>query len=309
MSFIHVGDIHCKEKQPFKQASLNFLNWLLENYKEETIIQGGDFFDSSSHQHKYMDEIIQIISQFKDFRIINGNHDQSARLGSILFPLRQHKNITIYDGIFEIIIDDINLILLPFQNSYKDYENLKVEDYRFDYSINHFTPIQEAFSNEGIELKFKVNTAHIFNHIHRHREFIDNFGNNVLITGSIMDTRFGEQGWEKNIYRVSKESYEKISVPQFFTYETVSYGEVPESKDNIINVIDAPNKKLVFEKYKEYYIREAGIKLLRTENTQGTFKQEFESTNILQKFKKYSIDKALSKEVSEECSSRLLNII
>jgi hypothetical protein len=250
-----------------------------------------------------------MLSQFKDFRIINGNHDQSARLGSILLPLRQHDNITVYDNECEIVIDDIKLLILPFKNSYRDYENLEIEDYRFDYSINHFTPIQEAFSNEGVELKFKVNTAHIFNHIHRHREFVDNFGNKVLITGSIMDTRFGEQDWEKNIYRVFKSSYDKIEVPKFFTHETVSYGQEPSSKMNIVNVIDAPSKQMVYEKYKDYYIRDAGIKLLRTENTKESFKHEFESANILEKFKKYSQENNLSKEVSEECSSRLSRII
>jgi hypothetical protein len=309
MSFILIGDIHCKEKQPFKNASIDFLNWILQNFKNDIIIQGGDFFDSSSHHHKYIDEILQILSQFKDFRIINGNHDQSQRLGSILLPFRQHKNITIYDEVSEINVDGINILILPYRHNYKEYESIEIEDYKFDYSISHITPIQEQFSNEGIELKFKVNVAHLYNHIHRYREFIDNYGNASLITGSIMDTRYGEQDWEKNIYRIHKNNYEKINVPFFFTHETLNYGDIPTNKTNILNIINAPSKKLVYEMYKDYFIRDNGIELLRTEITKDDYKQQFEKSNILQKFQQYAQDKGLSQEVLECCSQRLSKIV
>ena len=63
------------------------------------------------------------------------------------------------------------------------------------------------------------------------------------------------------------------------------------------------------EKYKDYYIRDAGIKLLRTENTAETFKEAFEHSTILDKFKGYAKDKGLSKEVLECCSQRLSQIV
>jgi len=310
MSLIVIGDIHLKNKEPFLSASKKFLNWLSENYNEEDMIFLGDCFDSSSP----LWEVYKVFKEFLMNRkaltyILNGNHDKSKNRGCSLSSFNLLDNVTVFEEEEECQIDILNCMLLPFKYNYREYAELEG---KYDYIFSHIVPIKAQFSSEGIKFK----TLHgIFIHGHTHifkeKDYLDEYGNKHIILGVPISTRHAEDQHHQIIeinYDRNK-TLEYIDVPFYFKHETVSYGEVPESKENIINVIDAPNKKLVFEKYKEYYIREAGIKLLRTENTQGTFKQEFESANILQKFQKYSADKNLSKEVSEECSTRLSQII
>jgi hypothetical protein len=299
MSIIFVADIHCQNKNPHRTATLDFLKWLLENYKEDIIISGGDIFDKSSIHHDLVDEVVSILKQFKDFRIVAGNHEISSKLGNILKPLRHHNNIIIYYEKTEFEIDEIKFIALPSSESKeKSYEQIQGT---WDYSLCHFMPIQESFGNGGIELKFKVNVAHLFAHVHRHREFTDNFGNKVLIGGSVVNYRYGEQDWEKNIYRIDKNGYEKIKVPQFFTYETIEFGQEPSNPNNIINIKNATSWEAVHERYKNCYIREEGIEYIKTDNTIQIENTTFEDSTLKQKFKFFAVDRGLPEEESRVC--------
>jgi hypothetical protein len=297
MSIIFVADIHVQNKEPHRIATLKFLKWLLENYKNDIILQGGDLFDKSSVHHDLVDEVIEILKQFKDFRLVNGNHEISSKLGNILKPLRHHNNITVYYEKTEFEINGIKFIALPSSESKeKSYEEIKET---YDYSVCHFMPIQESFGNGGIELKFKA--THLFSHIHRYREFIDNFRNKCLIAGAVVSTKYGEQDWEKNIYKIDKNGYEKIKVPQFFIYETIEFGQEPSSSNNILNIKNATSWEAVYEKYKRCYIREEGVEFVKTEGNLEFEQKEFEGSSLKQKFNIFQLDRGLSKEVSEKC--------
>jgi hypothetical protein len=300
MSIIVVGDIQIQNQEPQRSSCLKFLQWLLENHKDDTILQAGDFFDKSSIHHNLTDEVLEILMQFKDFRILSGNHDFSDRLGNILKPWRHYNNITIYTKQTEFEIDGISFIVLPSlpYNEKEEYEKIEGQ---WDYSICHFTPIQEAFGGEGIELKFKTNIAHLFAHIHRHREFIDNFGNKALITGSVINYRYGEQEWEKNIYKITKEGYEKIKVPFFFTYETLEFGQEPSDPNNILNIKEVPSWEELHKKYGNYNIRREGLEFIQTEENLTFDRKEFEHSDLAQKFNIFSIDAGIPKNVEERC--------
>jgi len=300
---IFFGDLHCQEKEPHRTACLDFLDYLYKNFNHCTILCGGDLFHQSSHNHRLVDSVIERISKFNDFRIISGNHDQSRRLSNILLPFRHYDGITIYSERTEFEIEDIKFIALPSKPGYeKEYENIEGT---WDYSLCHFEPIQKSFNSTGIELKFKVNTAHIFAHIHEYDEYIDNFGNKVLISGSVVSTRYGEQDWEKNLYEITKEGFKKQSIPQMFTYQTLNYGEFPENKNNILNVINAPSVPAVWEKYKDYFIRRDGIQVLRTENESELKDVVFESGNIIDKFNRYATEKSIPLEIVS-CANQYL---
>ena len=300
MSIINVGDIQAQNKEPHRSSCLKFLQWLLENFRDDIIIQGGDLFDRSSLPHDLINEILDILLQFKDFRIVSGNHEISDRLGNILKPLQHHKNLTIYTEKTEFEINGISFIALPslLHNEKEEYEAIEGN---WDYSLCHFTPIQESFGDEGIELKFKVNVAHLFAHIHRHREFIDNFGNKILITGSVINYRYGEQDWEKNIYKINKNGYEKIKVPLFFTYETIEFGDQPANLNNILNIKNVPSWEILYKKYGKYFIRREGLEFIKTDDNLTFDRQEFEYSDLIKKFKIYSIDAGLPKNVEEKC--------
>jgi hypothetical protein len=300
---IVVGDLHAKTKEPYRGATIKFFEWLLANYKNEEIIYLGDIFDSSSPHANIEHEIINYISQFKHSHLISGNHDQSAIKGNTLLPHKIHSNISVYEDITEIVIEDNNCLILPFKNSYKNYQDLEGV---YDYIFLHCMPVEKEFASEGIKLNLKG--TYIWGHHHIQDNYTDENVNCHFIIGTPYETRHLENQ-KHRIFEIKDKKINTIEVPIFFTHETINYGEEPTNKNNILNIKNAPNRKLVFEKYKDYYIREEGIELLRTETTKEDYKKEFEKNNILQKFSVYAKDKNLSKEVLECCSTRLLKIV
>lgn len=303
---IIIGDLHLKNKEPYLSASKKFLDYLTEQYDDVNMIFLGDVFDSSA-------PIWEVYKIFKEFLlkrkaytyILNGNHDMSKSKGCSLSSFNLLDKIKVFEEEEVIEIDDLNCLMLPFKYDYKSYENLEG---KYDFIFTHIMPVETQFANEGLEFS-KLKGCFIHGHNHIQLDYTDKYPNQHCILGVPLPTRHGEDQDHRIMKIDDKGKLEIIKVPFYFKHETIKYGETPSSTTNIINVIDAPNKKLVYEKYKEYYIRDAGIKLLRTENTQESFKAEFEEGNILDKFKKYSSDKALSKEVAECCSTRLLGII
>lgn len=300
---IHFGDLHCTEKEPHRSSCLKFLDWLYENYNDCIIISGGDLFDRSSHRHDLVFEVTEKLKQFEDFRVVEGNHDKSLRLTSILTNLKHFPNITVYDLQTEFEINGITFIALPSKyHSEKEYE--KIEGV-WDYSLNHFTPIQESFSNEGVEIKFKVNVAHVFSHIHRHAEYKDNFGNNLLISGSVVNTRLGEQEWGKYIFKLNKTGYEKIAIPLYHDYVEIDFNsDLPENKDNLYILKNCPTRTLAFEKYKDYYIHSVQLKVNNRTDAEQEDATSFSNMNLSDRLnmflsldninadiKKYSLDK------------------
>lgn len=302
---IYVGDSQISEKEPLKQGVVTFWDWLYSTYPDATIIHGGDFFEKSNHHHSLVDQMLGIILKFKDIHIVVGNHDKSQTFGCILETFKRHPNIKVYDDLTFFKVEGINFIALPYKGSKnKEYENIKNESLieEVDYSVCHFEPIQESFNKQtGVELKFNPKIAHIFSHIHRHREFIDNYGNKVLIAGGVVPIKNGEQDWEKNVYVLEKKGYSKIKVPQIFTYETIEYGSFPANKNNILNVIKAPSVPSVHSMYKDYYIREEGIELLIDETQyEGDSVFEFNAEDNKKSFVEYGKEKGVRKEIVEK---------
>lgn len=306
MSIIIVGDLHLKQKEPFFQVSKQFLNWLDENYREQEMVFAGDIFDSSSPMWIVYKEFKEFLMKRKNYTyIVKGNHDTSKNKGCSLSAFNLIDNVIVYEDYQEVKIQNHKFLILPFIYDYKSFQGLSGE---YDFIFTHLMPKEFQFGDEGVEFS-KLKGKFIHGHHHIRADFQDRFNNEHIIVGVPYETRNGEAQPHRIIEIKNDKSICEIDVPLFFTHETISYGQEPSNKMNIINVIDAPSKQLVYEKYKEYYIRDTGIKLLRTENTKESFKHEFESANILEKFKKYSQENNLSKEVSEECSSRLSRII
>lgn len=306
MSLIVVGDLHLKLKEPFFQVSKQFLNWLDETYRFQEMIFVGDIFDSSSPMWIVYKEFKEFLMKRRNYTyIVKGNHDTSKNKGCSLSAFNLIDNVIVYEDYQEVEIQNHKCLILPFIYDYKSFQDLSGE---YDFIITHLMPKEFQFGDEGVEFS-KLKGKFIHGHHHIRADFQDRFNNEHIIVGVPYETRNGEAQSHRIIEIKNDKSICEIDAPLFFTHETVSYGQEPSSKMNIINVVDAPSKQMVYDKYKEYYIRDTGIKLLRTENTKESFKQEFESANILEKFKKYSQENNLSKEVSEECSSRLSRII
>ena len=250
---IIVGDLHIKEHHLYRKATMSFLKWLLEHYKDEIIIQLGDLFDSSSINHNIVDETLFILKQFKDFRIISGNHDQSKRMSNILKSLNHFDNIIIYEKDTEVTIEDKKCLMLPHQHSHKYYEDLEGS---YNFIFPHVMPKEESFGGEFTDLS-KLQGMKIYGHIHT--KAIYNNGQ-MIIPGVPVITRNGE--CNNPILKINLDSsIEEIEVPVFFNIVDIEYGTEIVNKDWLYNIKNAPSVKSVYDMYPEINIRSSGISI------------------------------------------------
>lgn len=248
MSVIIVGDIHAKEKLIYKQAQLKFLDWLHDNYKDDIIVQLGDFFDSSSINHGVVEEFIGIVKKFKEFHIISGNHDQSKRMNNILKSMKHQSNIYIYESDAEIKLENNRCLMLPYQSDCKYYEDL---DGEYDFIFTHTTPKEAAFGGDFIDLS-KLKGELVYGHIHVKAP-------NIL--GVPIITRNGEKN--NPILKIKEDgSTEEIIPPVFFDIIDLEFGEEIPNKDYLYNIKNAPSVKSVYDKYPIFNVRDEGITIL-----------------------------------------------
>lgn len=250
---IILGDLQADEKQPHRQAVLNLFDWLYEKYPNEIIVQVGDFFDSSACPNDVRDEVLEKILRFKEFHILTGNHDKSSKSKNILLPFRHHKNIFIYNNIQEVEIDYHKCLMIPYQRSVekvKEYEKYKFEG---DIIFSHFFHPKKSFNNvEAIDLSNMKAKYYIYGHDHTYATI-----GNHIITGCIIPASQGQIN--NSLIRIHHKELSYIEHPIWFEYEDVVYGEQPKSKNNIINIKNAPSIDSCYDLYKDYYIRDEGI--------------------------------------------------
>jgi len=325
---IVIGDLHLKNKQPYMKYQQKFLDWLLDEYSSDTdridMIFLGDIYDNSSPHwtivdmfHQFLIERSNNSNNRSNIFILNGNHDTSRIKGCSLLPFNNIPNVIAIDDKIEINIKGLKCLFLPHKHNYKEYAEL---ENKVDYIFSHVMTEKRQFANEGVSFE-NLHGCFIYGHDHMQGDFMDKNGNNHFILGVPYETRHLEcqkhRILEINIQegefssdvlnRVT--SIKEIDVPQFFTHETIIYGEFPENKDNILNIIDAPSRKAVYEKYADYYIRPSGIKLLQTELTIEDHNKEFTHSSLLKRFNQFVKEFNVSKEVAELCSSKIISCI
>ncbi|HQJ76406.1 MAG TPA: metallophosphoesterase [Bacteroidota bacterium] len=296
---IVIGDIHAKSKEPFRSSILKFFDWIKNTYSTDvTLIQLGDLFDTSSPHNEVEFEIIEKIKKFKQVFLITGNHDTSKRQGNTLLPIAHHSNITVLYDLCEKEIENMKCLFLPYL--YSDMkEKYEALEGKYDYIFTHITPLECAFGDEGIDLK--LNGVYIHGHIHIQQDFFDKYNNQHYVLGVPIPTRHGEQDQKFRIMLIENKKSQMVEVPQYFTYETVKYGDEPKDPRNILNIIDAPSVQSVFEKYEKYYIREEGIQLLQLTNSETSEKEEFGDKSLKERFITFANENNIDDNLKNVC--------
>lgn len=291
---IIIGDLHAKNKEPFNKSICQFFEWLLKKYKNEVIIQLGDLFDSASPHNLVIDSIVSYIKQFKEFHIIEGNHDTNYIRGGILTFLRHFDNVFIYENKTEIEIEGMKCLMLPYKKNTEEYEKI---NWKGNFLFAHLTNIEDQFGNEGVELK-GIEAKHIYGHTHTFKDY----KNGKLVLGVPLPTRCGEIN--NNILEIKNGKMIYIEHPIWFEYEDVIYPEMPRNKNNIINIKNSPSIQSCFEVYKDCHIREEGIELsLIIDGVEN--KIDFDTNNIKNRFDAFTKENEIDAELSKTCMSYL----
>jgi len=237
--------------------------------------------------------------------ILKGNHDISSNKGFCLSSISHgHKGVFVYEEKAEVEIEGIKCLMLPWIHNYKEeYEQIK---WKGDYCFLHVTNSEDAFGSEGVELK-DIDAIQIYGHTHTRRLVNDR----KIVQGVPLATR-NKEVVNPLIKIIDNNTYEFVDMPIYFEFQTLEYQQLPENKNNILNIINAPSSKAVYETYKGYYVRDEGIELLRTENEQtlSEMKQVFEGMNLVNSFVEYEKEEThLKKEIYDEAISRLNRVI
>lgn len=303
MSIYVIGDLHIKPSEPHLKAVrklFDFLNMVVT--KDDSIVQLGDFFDSSSVHHSIVHEFIDRTKKIgKHWYILRGNHDQSVIRGNILLPFDHFDHISVFELEDIVEIEGQKCYMFPYmKNAKEQIENIS---WTGDYAFFHLTnPEDEFVAGEGINTD-NIEAYQFFGHTHTKKRYLTSKGYKKNVVGVPICTRNGEQN--NSIYKIINGEVEEIIHNISFAYEDIDYGTFPVSKDNIINVKKVPSVKSVYDMYKDYYIREEGIELLIDE-TIGEETFSFHAGNIKESFVSYSKEKSIRDELVKKGLEYLL---
>jgi hypothetical protein len=292
---IYISDLHIKEKEIYKRASFKFLNWLLENYKDEILIIGGDLFDDDSPHNKTRKEIAECLLQFKEVHILTGNHDIKRKngetfKGNALFPLMKYDTIYVYIEPYEVNLDNQKCLFLPFKKvGMEEYSTLNWEG---DFCFSHFAPIQEQFEDEGIDLS-GIKATKIFGHIHIAKEYENS---TLIIPGCPVITRQGEIN--NPILQIKDGIITKIQPPKFFDICDIEYGKEINT-DYLYNIKNAPSYEAIYKMYPEINVRAEGITLIQKEDEEGNnIDFKFKEDSLKNYFVNFCKEKELSRTIA-----------
>jgi len=291
---LFISDLHIKEKEIYRNASFKFLNWLLENYKNEILIIGGDLFDDDSPHNKTRREIAEYLLQFREVHILTGNHDIKRKngetsKGNALFPLMKYENIHVYLDSKEISLENQKCLFLPFKKiGIEEYNNISWEG---DFCFAHFTPIQEQFDNEGIDT-LGIKAKKIFGHIHTAKEHENG---NLIIPGVPVITRHLEQN--NPILEIKDGIVTKIEVPKFFDICDIEYGE-EINPDYLYNIKNAPSYEALYKMYPAINIREEGFTLVQKDDEGANIDFKFKEDSLKDYFVNFCREKELSRTIA-----------
>lgn len=290
---IIIGDIQIQNDSAHLFGTRSLFKWLLENYKDEVIIQVGDFWNESRPNNYIENEFIGYLKQFKNgFHILTGNHDIGEISGNSLSHLKHHNNIFIYENLETPIIDGFKCLMIPYNKNMKElYDEISFSG---DICFIHGEPAEVSYNQQGLSLKY-LETLQIFGHIHQAKKINDK----KIIIGCVVPNACNEIN--NPIIQIDKNGIKYIEHPIWFEYETLEYGQFPKNKNNILNIKNAPSMSSVYETYKDYYIREEGVEIKQSEEFQNINEFIFESNNLTQKFINFIKESAIPESITNCC--------
>lgn len=280
-----ISDLHLKSSEPYASSQIKLLNYLKEKYSNEILIFLGDVADSTSiHWEMFQQFALFLNSRTEATYILQGNHDRRAGRGSVIQGLSGIKNVNCIFTKTESKIEGKSCLFLP----YEIYDKPIV--WKGDYMFAHLTPKEESFGNEGFDSSKIECEYEFYGHIHT-----KSIHGRKHTCGVPIPTRNLEVCNPQILITDGVMTY--VDLPHFLEIQDIDYGVDVNilNKDFLYNVINAPSKNSVYEKYKEFYIREEGIEVVCTEKEEE--KIDFDKLSLKEHFKIFSNDNNLTKEI------------
>lgn len=308
MKMIVCGDVHWKRfpNSPYNKGLDKLFLYMLEKFPEHAWIFTGDFFDDDVMHYGVITHAVKLLSKHNNKKIIvTGNHEL-GNYGNILAPLR-YSNVEIKYEKSSQKLGDFKVTYFPYLSKLRDMKLYEDHEDELDISVAHFAlPGQNFGSADEISLKCKANIAHVNGHIHLPSQNSNEFGNFVTV-GVPQPTRNLEQFHQPCVVEIDENGkFSLVELPRFFTIEDVKFGELPKHENSIVNVVDAPSIDAVRAEYKDFNVREEGVKLKRTEIDIKSKVENVLHKDINAKWVTWMSDNKKSKEACDVVSAYLI---
>lgn len=259
-----LGDLHLRDKEPFKQSARDILKWITNNpiinNPETVLVHLGDFLDCSINNGTLNEISLGFFKCLANRKIyvVSGNHDQD-RDSSALEVLETLDNVEVIKEETFKTIQDKNFLFLP--HIYTDekgttmeerYSNLSYEE-EIDYCFAHIFDETKKFHKKQriCDLSNLNIKQRVFGHDH---SFNLDKGGNYL--GSLQPNSASEKGNDHYGYLIDFESDEDsfIPIPKYIEYYSVSYPDpLPEIevKYPILNIMESLDRNDSVNFYRE----------------------------------------------------------
>jgi len=271
-NIILLSDDHIRQESPFFESKQLFFDWVHNaswNNKNNILIHCGDLFHRANPSPKEYQLAFNFFSNvlFDKIYLIagNGQHEYNySRNSYAIDPLSSIKNVECIYKPKILDIDSVKILCLPWipNKVYDDIDSMKeyYEDLpeefvlpKYDYVLGHFA--SKEFFGDEINVEYLYGKKRM-GHIHFPDETY--LGANTI-------TRYDEKGKDMFVHMIDCASKKEstILIPKFLEYEDIEYPTIPEEKEHeyrIYDIINAPDRKIAEEHYKDYHVHAIHLK-------------------------------------------------
>lgn len=254
MSIIYTGDWHLgisdkKDIEVVKQISL--IGRYAEKNKIKKIKITGDILDDSFPEPGVTKKLIEIFNEWdKKFEVdyVPGNHEWGKGNRNSLSPIKEieYNNIRGHFEIENVLEDDFNYIYIPHipktnfsieensEENVKEFLNEEIKKRilknKKNIVIGHIHAMGSIIGAEQKRMKGGINFFDfdgkidlcVLGHIHSH-QIISKKNFEIVYTGSLIKTDFGEEGQKKGFVVIDENLNKKFVKLESIEYKTIDY--------------------------------------------------------------------------------------
>lgn len=309
---IVLGDFHIRSDFiPYWKALQEFKSWFHNqkwNKEENIFIQLGDFFHYSNPNQVENDYAYDFLQGINCNRILllSGNHDfDTKEKVNAIVAFQSMKNVEIIDLPGKMELEGKTFCFLPWmprglngetlKEYYENRTDLKDDN---DFVVYHFADETFGFGTP-IDLT-SYSGKRLGGDIHKQS---DNY------VGPPLVTRFDERHQQGRIAFIQNEIVYD-SVPMYFDFEEIEFGEKIEFQKNVFrsyDILNAPSKQRAIELYEDYHLHDVKVLVEKTNFSEESSTKQLKNS-LEEYWNEFKTINTIDKDVSDYVKEQLFGV-